>query len=101
MQTKLPLANIRVLEMEGLGPSKLVGMILADHGAQVTLIGNAIGGTESIQTPETNNMDRGKKSIMLNLKAEAHKTVFEKLLKQTDIILDSYLPTAMAKLGYP
>ncbi|PTT77190.1 carnitine dehydratase, partial [Pelomonas sp. HMWF004] len=33
-----PLTGLRIIEMAGLGPCPLAGMLLADHGAEVTVI---------------------------------------------------------------
>lgn len=60
------LQGIRVIEIEGLGPGPFAAMMLADLGAEVIVIhrpgaGNPVAG-------DVNLLDRGKKSITLDLK---------------------------------
>jgi formyl-CoA transferase len=45
------------------------------------------------------NLNRGKKSITLNLKDEEGKSVFWKLIKKSDVLLENFRPAIMDKLG--
>ena len=60
-----PLASLKIVEMVGLGPCPLAGQLLADLGAEVTVIDRRSGMDFS---KEVNR--RGKKSIALNLKSQ-------------------------------
>jgi alpha-methylacyl-CoA racemase len=62
-----PLRGIKVLEMEGLAPTVLAGQILADLGADVTIISRPEPPSISAEM-STNILNRGKKSIVFDLK---------------------------------
>jgi CoA:oxalate CoA-transferase len=46
------------------------------------------------------SINRGKESIALDLKADADKRIFEKLLEKADVIVENFRPGTMEKLGY-
>ena len=60
------LQGIRIVEIEGLGPGPFAGMMLADLGAEVTVI-HRPGPAPDI-TGDPSLLDRGKRSITLDLK---------------------------------
>ena len=80
-----PLAGVRIVEFEGIGPGPLAGMILADMGAEVVLISrpqlmalqrefaekNAGADGEKIAPHVGNPLHRGKRSLALDLKQAA------------------------------
>jgi CoA:oxalate CoA-transferase len=45
-------------------------------------------------------MNRGKESIALDLKADADRAIFERLLEQADVLVENFRPGAMERLGY-
>ena len=59
----MALRGVKVIEMAGLAPSPVCGMILSDFGASVTRVDRVDGGLNYDVTA------RGKRSIALNLKA--------------------------------
>ena len=66
-----PLSGISVLEFAGIGPGPFCGMLLADMGADVLRIDrNDKGGSKH------DISGRGKRSIVLNLKAKNHIEIF-------------------------
>ena len=46
------------------------------------------------------SVNRGKESIALDLKADADKKIFEKLLEKADVLVENFRPGTMEKLGY-
>jgi crotonobetainyl-CoA:carnitine CoA-transferase CaiB-like acyl-CoA transferase len=46
------------------------------------------------------SVNRGKESIALDLKADADRRVFEKLLEKADVVVENFRPGTMEKLGY-
>ncbi len=95
-----PLAGIRVLEFAGLGPGPFCGMLLADLGADVVRIDRrgrrgglvgALGGTSLL--------DRGKRSIALDLKVPADLAVVRALVARSDVLLEGFRPGVMERLG--
>ena len=83
------------------------GMLLADMGAEVIKLEIPEKGDDSRQFPPFIknesmyyvNLNRGKKSITLNLKKEAGKEIFKELVKQCDVLLENFRPGTMEKLG--
>ncbi len=63
---KGPLSHIKVLELEGLAPSVHCGMILADYGADVTILARNKGGAIGME-PNMTFLNRGKKCMKIDL----------------------------------
>lgn len=95
-----PLEGIKVLEMAGLAPSPFCGMILADFGADVTIIDRLTRGAPEIPNiMERNPFDRGKRSIRVNLKDPRGVDVVKDMIGSTDVLLEPFRPGVMEKLG--
>ena len=93
-----PLAGIRVLDL-GLGVAgPFTGRALADLGADVIKI-NALYDNYWNGTHMGLGVNRGKRSIALNLKNPAGREVLEKLLQGSDVITLNWRPGAAARLG--
>ena len=95
-----PLQGVRVVEFAGLGPGPFCGMLLADLGADVVRIdrrGAAGGLLGSLGT--TTLLDRGKRSIALDLKDEADLRVVRALVGRADVLLEGFRPGVMERLG--
>ena len=95
-----PLQGVRVVEFAGIGPGPFCGMLLADLGADVVRIDRrgardgllgAIGGTSLL--------DRGKRSIALDLKDAADLDVVRALVARADVLLEGFRPGVMERLG--
>jgi alpha-methylacyl-CoA racemase len=93
------LQNIKVLELEGLAPSVFCGMILADYGAEVILVNRKESSEISLGDQQSDYLNRGKKSILLDLKDEHHLLAFKKLCEKSDVIIDPYRPGVLEKIG--
>ena len=95
-----PLAGVRVVEFAGLGPGPFCGMLLADLGADVVRIdrkgarGGLIGALEA-----TSLLDRGKRSIALDLKDPDDVLVVRALVRRADVLLEGFRPGVMERLG--
>jgi alpha-methylacyl-CoA racemase len=95
-----PLQGVRVVEFAGLGPGPFCGMLLADLGADVVRIdrpgarGGLIGALGS-----TSLLDRGKRSIALDLKDPADVEVVRALIRRSDVLLEGFRPGVMERLG--
>jgi len=95
-----PLDNINVIEMAGLAPSPYCGMMLADFGADVLIIDRLTAGRPEIPNiMEKNPFDRGKRLIKINLKTPAGIDILNKIIRRSDILIESYRPGVMEKLG--
>ncbi len=90
-----PLAGLHVVEMAGLGPCPLAGMLLADHGAAVTVITRP--GAPAIDTGS--GLDRGKHLIMLDLKTQEGLAEARRLIEAADAVIEGFRPGVMERLG--
>jgi len=91
-----PLAGLRVLELAGVGPSPMTGMMLADMGAEVIRVDR---GQESIPAAGKDPSFRNKKSVVLNLKTKAGVEAFLKIAETCDVVMEGYRPGVVEKLG--
>lgn len=100
------LSGVTVLELGQVIAGTYGGMILADLGAEVIKIeppwGDAarnptitpVGGESAIHL----QMNRGKKSMVLDLKSEAGREIFYGLVAKSDVVIDNFRPGVMARL---
>lgn len=91
------LDGIRIIEIEGLGPAPFAGMLLADLGAEVIVVHRPEPPTPG--APQRSLLDRGKKSIVLDLKNEQHIEVVRKLAGTADGLIEGFRPGVMERLG--
>ncbi len=95
-----PLDGIRVIEMAGLAPSPYCGMILADFGADVVIVDRLSTGAPEVPNLMTKNpLDRGKRSMRVNLKTKEGIAVVRQMIQRYDVLLEPYRPGVMEKLG--
>lgn len=92
------LKGIRVVEIEGLGPGPFAGMLLADLGADVITI-HRKGGSVTPGMPDRSVLDRGKRSIALNLKDAGDLETARRLIASADALIEGFRPGVMEKLG--
>lgn len=95
---KGPLAGIKVLELQGIGPGPFCGMMLADMGADVTRIDRADRVSGNGTMPK-DILARGRKSLAVNLKSpEGIETVL-RLVEKSDVVIEGFRPGVMERLG--
>jgi len=95
-----PLAGVRVVEMAGLGPTPFCGMLLADLGAEVVRIDRAdrvVGGHTSSTRHDL--MNRGKRSIGVDLKTAEGPEVVLRLVETADALIEGFRPGVMERRG--
>lgn len=101
------LQDLKVLDLTRVVAGPYAGSILGDFGAEVLKIevpgrGDDARGYEPYENGESMyyaNLNRNKKGITLNLKAEKGREIFLRLVKDADILLENYRPGVMDKLG--
>jgi alpha-methylacyl-CoA racemase len=107
-----PLSDIRVLDLSRLLPGGFCSLLLADFGAEVlkvedTGMGDYIrwsppyydGADDSAKSALYLALNRGKRSIRLNLKEERGREVLLRLVKDYDVVLESFRPGVLHRLG--
>ena len=102
-----PLQGVRVLDLSVMISGPLATMILADQGAEVIkvespglgdimrFLGTSRGGMTGIFA----NNNRGKRSLVLDLKQPAGVDVLTRLVAQSDVFIQNFRPGAMDRLG--
>jgi alpha-methylacyl-CoA racemase len=106
------LADIKVLDLSRLLPGGFCSLLLADFGADVvkvedTGMGDYVrwsppyhdGAEDSAKSALFLSLNRGKRSIRLNLKEDAGREVLLKLARRCDVLLESFRPGVMERLG--
>jgi alpha-methylacyl-CoA racemase len=95
-----PLQGTTVLEIAGIGPGPFCAMLLADMGADVIRVdraGQVMGGDP--ESPPADVLNRGRRSIGVDLKSpEGVETVLA-LVEQADVIMEGFRPGVAERLG--
>ena len=103
----MKLEGIRVLDLSRFLPGPHLAMMMADHGADVIKVedpksgdpARAIGPAEGGHTVYFRNANRGKRSLAVDLKSEAGREAFMRLAETADVILETFRPGVVARLG--
>jgi crotonobetainyl-CoA:carnitine CoA-transferase CaiB-like acyl-CoA transferase len=106
------LAGVRVLDLTRLLPGGFCSLLLADFGAEVlkvedTGMGDYVrwappyyeGAEDSSKSALFLALNRGKRSIRLNLKEERGREVLLRLAREHDVLLESFRPGVLDRLG--
>jgi len=104
-----PLAGVRILDLTRVLAGPYCTTLLWELGADVLKIEQPGHGDDTRAFPPFQNgesvyfasINRGKRSLALNLKDAGDRKVFEELLLRADVLIENFRPGAMEKLGYP
>jgi alpha-methylacyl-CoA racemase len=96
-----PLAGVKIIEMAGVGPAPFAGMLLADMGAAVVRIDRKLGGEPDALDAIVGGalLDRGRRSIALNLKKPEAIAAALELIAGADALIEGFRPGVMERLG--
>ncbi|TSD94108.1 CoA transferase [Skermania sp. ID1734] len=94
-----PLAGFRVIEMAGIGPAPFAAMSLADMGADVIRVDRPVPAEMKTAPPEQDVLNRGKRSIVLDLKNPDGHAALLRLIETADVLVEGYRPGVMERLG--
>jgi len=95
-----PLAGVKVLEFEAIGPVPFCGMMLADMGADVLLVDRAIESGLGLDMERWYDvMLRGRRSVTLDLKSATGVAAALELARRADVVLEGFRPGVMERLG--
>ncbi|MEU8312284.1 CaiB/BaiF CoA-transferase family protein [Micromonospora sp. NPDC048169] len=94
-----PLAGVRVVELAGIGPGPFAAMLLADLGADVVRVDRPEPGAFAAGDPGQNLLNRGKRSIVVDLKHPAGAEVVLALAGRAAILIEGWRPGVAERLG--
>src|SRR5580765_2850103 len=104
--TQSALNGLRVLDVTQVMAGPYCAMILADLGAIVVKVEPPSGdstrqmpGASGNDSPSFNAVNRGKRSIVVNLKTAEGRRAFARLAQSSDIVIENYRPGVMTSLG--
>ncbi|BCJ70395.1 CaiB/BaiF CoA transferase family protein [Polymorphospora rubra] len=94
-----PLAGVRVLEFAGIGPGPFAAMLLADLGADVVRVDRPEPGALSAGDPGLDLLNRGKRSVVVDLKHPDGAEVILGLADRAAIVIEGWRPGVAERLG--
>ena len=104
---QLPLQGIRIVDLSAVVSGPMAAGILADQGADVIKIEAPKGDLTRVIGPSTGDLsalftciNRGKRSIVLDLKHPDGAAVLRDLVAQADVLVENFRPGAMDRLGF-
>ena len=100
MKAITPLAGLRILDLTELLPGPYATQQLAEMGAEVIKVERPAGDAARVMFPDLFAVvNRGKKSISLNLKDDTDRTVFLRLAERADVVIEGYRPGVTTRLS--
>ena len=107
MERKKPLEDIVVLDLTRVLAGPYCAMILANLGAKIIKVerpetgddSRSFGPYKNGQSAYFVSLNRGKKSIAIDLKKPKGKQIIKELAKVSDVVLENFRPGTMRKLG--
>ncbi|ESY71318.1 CoA transferase [Mesorhizobium sp. M0051] len=95
-----PLVGLKVIEMAGLGPVPLAGLMLSEMGAEVLRIEREGTSRPLLSLPDEYNIDRhGRTILRLDLKRRDGADLMLRLAEKADVLLEGFRPGVMERLG--
>lgn len=101
------LSGIKVIDLSVFLPGPMMTMMMADQGAEVWKVESPSGDPARTQEPFEGgqsvwfrNLNRGKKSVVLDLKSEAGRAWLWEMIEQADIFVEGFRPGVMRRLGF-
>ncbi len=102
-----PLEGIKVLDLTAIVSGPLAAMMLADQGAEVTKVEPPSGDQLRYLGKPHNGVpavfyscNRGKKSIVIDLKTEQGKAVLKDLIRKSDVLIQNFRPGTIERMGF-
>lgn len=102
-----PLSGLQVIDLSAVVSGPMATGILADQGADVIKVETQAGDLTRMIGPAKGDLsaafmaiNRGKRSIVLDLKDPEGAQVLQDLLTQADVLVENFRPGALARLGF-
>jgi alpha-methylacyl-CoA racemase len=94
------LAGLRVLDLSRLLPGGFCSLLLADFGADVIKVEDTgMGDYVRASEPAFQSLNRGKRSVSIDLKNPSGRDLLLRLVRDADVLLESFRPGVMDRLG--
>jgi len=95
-----PLLGYKVIELAGIGPNPMCAMMLADMGAEVIRIDRLADAGLGIKVdPKFSVLNRGRRSIAVDLKSPAGVALVLDLVAKADVLIEGFRPGVTERLG--
>lgn len=101
------LSGIRVVDLSVFLPGPMMTLMMADQGAEIWKVETAAGDPARDQAPFENgqsvwfrNLNRGKKSVVLDLKSDEGKARLWQMIDTADVFVEGFRPGVMKRLGF-
>jgi alpha-methylacyl-CoA racemase len=94
-----PLTGVRAIEIAGRGPGPFAGMMLADMGADVIRVDRPDSPDDARADPALEFVNRGRRSVSLDLKTAAGRELVLRLAMTADILFEGFRPGVAERLG--
>ena len=95
-----PLSGVKVVELASIGPIPFCGMVLSDMGCDVVRVDKLADAAfaDPSRAPGT-VLDRGRRSIAVDLKSDAGREIVLRLVDDADVLIEGYRPGVSERLG--
>lgn len=101
------LTGIKVIDLSVFLPGPMMTVMMADQGAEVIKVETVAGDPSREQAPFEagqsvwfRNLNRGKKSVVLDLKSESGKARLWRMIEDADVFVEGFRPGVMQRLGF-
>ena len=101
------LSGITVVDLTQFLPGPMMTVMMADQGARVIKVEPPAGDPARMMEPKEAghsvwfaNLNRGKESVVLDLKSEGGKAALVELCKEADVFVEGFRPGVMKRLGF-
>jgi len=94
-----PLQGVRIIEIASMGPGPFCGMLLADMGADLLRIDRLQQVDPEKPADRFEVMSRGRRSMMLDLKAPGAADIVLQLVEKADALIEGFRPGVTERLG--
>ncbi|MFM8973175.1 MAG: CaiB/BaiF CoA transferase family protein [Actinomycetota bacterium] len=95
-----PLSGVKIVELAGIGPGPFAGMMLSDMGADIVRVDRAAAvNPAAFGHPNFELMNRGRRSIGVDLKHPEGREVVLRLVEQADALIEGFRPGVTERLG--
>jgi alpha-methylacyl-CoA racemase len=94
-----PLSGVRIIEIAGIGPGPFAAMMLADMGAEVVRVDRAQAVTGDFSKANLEILNRGRRSIGVDLKQPEGVETVMRLVEQADALIEGFRPGVAERLN--